>query len=400
MHESSSPSATRPSPTEDSGDEDGPTRVQPAVDPLPPPFVATKTVMGLGLADAPVAGVVVPPRDIRLDYKPLAWDDDEDALTQVRPAPDDDIARTQVMAAQPAWTAELGAGIGPWSGGQPQRFPIPESNPPPPMTMPTVAPGPGRRSRAGIVVLAALTVACAGVGAMLLRPHKGQLAIDLAVEGGETAPPLTEIFVDGHKVCAGLPCVVDGVTAGPRIVQVVAPGFIAPEAGAEQVEAGKQNSVVIPLRPSPASTGFRASGNQPGVKVYVDGVDQGPLPARVVELAPGTHRLRFSGGERFQAQERSVDVLGGQIQDIGEIRLKVVLGRITVDNATPGARVVIVRDGARKAMHGPWPMTLDVDATQGWKLTASARGRKDLVQPLNFADGQPVRTIRIDLPPR
>jgi serine/threonine-protein kinase len=136
------------------------------------------------------------------------------------------------------------------------------------------------------------------------------------------------------------------------------------------------------------------------VKVYVDGADQGPLPARVVELAPGTHRLRFSGGERYVSLDRTVDVFGGRIQDIGEIRLPVRLGRITVDVATPGTRVLIVRDGARKVMRGPWPMTLDVDATQGWKLQASAPGHRDLVQPLTFADGQPLQTIKIDLSKR
>jgi serine/threonine-protein kinase len=370
-------------------------------------------------------------------YAPLGWDDDY-APTQLRPAHDDDDdaktqlvgkaaatsdlfddednAKTQVVARHRSAIAPAGE---PTAFGAPSSFMVPppiagyapppvpppyarfESGPPPAFTLGVAEPPRRSPSRwPALLALGLLAFAAAAAASFLwLRPQRGRLVVDVAVEGNHPVRQV-EVFLDGRLACAQVPCVVDEVPAGGRIVRVVAPGFVAPEHSTENVVGGGETSVKVPVHSIASRTGVRVTGDQPGVKAFVDGIDHGPLPARIVDLAPGSHLLRLAGSDRYKPLERTVDVVAGNIVDLGAVALEVRLGRVTVDLVTPDAKVVVVRGGIRKVMSGPWPMSVDVDPSEGWKLMATKPGYRPFELPLDFSDGQALSSVRVDLEKR
>jgi hypothetical protein len=72
--------------------------------------------------------------------------------------------------------------------------------------------------------------------------------------------------------------------------------------------------------PVAAASGFKVSGPS-SVKVFVDGVERGTLPLTVDNLAPGSHKLRFDGGDKFESKEREIVVESGKVADLGAVEL-------------------------------------------------------------------------------
>jgi hypothetical protein len=352
-------------------------------------------------------------RDFSLGPKSAPVVDDEEAKTALMPQfsppsylvpPEivDEGAPVLATAAQLASTVRSAAVRPTPAPLPPPYYPSPfESAPLPALTLATSQfqqRPPRRWARSVAMVVIALAVLCA---AMVLwqRPHRGSLHVDIAVDG-KTPVRDVEVFVDGQRECIHVPCLVENVAAGARTVRIVAQGFAAPEAITELVAAGKQSVVRVPLESISSRTGISVGGRYPEVKVSVDGEERGTLPLRVTELAPGPHRLRIAGSDRYEPVERTVEVAAGRVSDLGEIKLAVRLGRITVDLATPGATVLIVRDGTRKVMHGPWPMSVEVTTADAWRLSASKPGFEDFEMPLDFSDGQATKSVTIDLAKR
>src|SRR5438874_1668923 len=71
-------------------------------------------------------------------------------------------------------------------------------------------------------------------------------------------------------------------------------------------------------------------------------------------------------------------------------------GRRT-EQAALGAR--ISRHARLTAGRGPWPMTVDIDATKSARLRAKKPGYKDLEVALTFNENETERTFRIELEP-
>jgi serine/threonine-protein kinase len=265
-------------------------------------------------------------------------------------------------------------------------------------SLPAVAP---RTNRMGVVLGGLAFVVSATLAVFLLLPRKGRLVVEVAPDNG-AAVSTAEVFVDGRKVCEHAPCAVSELTPGPKSIRVIVPGFITPDVVIESVEAGREARVKVPLRATaPARGGMRIGGTQPGVRLLVDGVERGGVPVSLDDLNPGTHALKFDGGDRFEPLERTVDVLGGQVLDLGDVRLKVRKGRATITLATKGAEVRLLRKGGDKGssrtLDGPWPMTVDIDVAQGYRLVATKKGLDPWSRELTFDDGNPEASIRIEL---
>ncbi|HVY47714.1 MAG TPA: PEGA domain-containing protein, partial [Minicystis sp.] len=266
--------------------------------------------------------------------------------------------------------------------------------------------------RTGALLGAASLLLSIALGVWLLRPHKGELRI--AVFAPRGAVDRAEIFVDGEKKCEVAPCVVSDLGPGPRQVQVMAPGY-PPASVSEVVEPGKQRLALVslgaagegaaPAPTAPAATTAAAIGGEvvangaSNVRAIVDGVDRGSLPLRLRDLPAGAHRVRFEGGERFESIERSVDVAAGRSVDLGTIKLRLLKGRARIEVADTGARVTIEQNGSEHLLRGPWPMTVEIDATRPARLLAHRRGYKDFELPITFEDGQAERTFRVELEP-
>ncbi|WP_437922644.1 PEGA domain-containing protein [Sorangium sp. So ce291] len=264
--------------------------------------------------------------------------------------------------------------------------------------------------KAGVVLGGLALVAVLILAVVMLVPKKGALTIDLKTAGGASVAR-AEIFIDGQKRCDTVPCIVRELDPGSKAVKILAPDF-PPRDAVEIVEGGKEKVVVITLdgagagaagSPGTASTatGLKASGSQPGVKVLVDGVEKGTLPAEF-SVAPGEHKIRFDGGERYEPVEQTVEVGQGQTKDLGTIALKVLKGQLTLDLSTSGASVKLVnaKGTEKKLPDSAWkkpPVKVDVNPSEGWKVVATKKGYQDFSQAVSFEDGQAEKTIRIAL---
>jgi serine/threonine-protein kinase len=155
----------------------------------------------------------------------------------------------------------------------------------------------------------------------------------------------------------------------------------------------------------PQVTALKIGGSQTGVKVFVDGAEKGTLPLELKDIAPGSHKIRLEGGDRYEKMEQTVDITAGQVKDLGTVNLKVLKGQVTLDLVTQGANVSLVKDeGGKKtekklaaALWKSPPVKIDIDASEKWKLVATKKGFDDLSQDISFEDGQAEKTIRIEL---
>ncbi len=276
----------------------------------------------------------------------------------------------------------------------------PSFRPPPPMAIvPLAAAAQDPPRRAGLFIAAAAAVIVALVSVFFLMRRPGELVVDVRDPKG-AALPRAEIFVDGKKICDSTPCVVPELEAGARLVKATSPGYQTPAPTTVQVESGRRGEVVITLAPSTAT--LIARGDQPGVKVYVDGVDRGALPAKLDDLQPGARDVRFDGGERYKSYEKVVDLKAGDTTDLQVIRLDVLRGQVTIELAGEDGRVTIQKDqdGANaKVVAGPFPKTIELDGGAKWRVVSTKRGLPDYVARFDFSDGVAVKTVRIAMEP-
>jgi serine/threonine-protein kinase len=236
------------------------------------------------------------------------------------------------------------------------------------------------------------------IGAALFLPsHPGRILINVADSQGASVNHV-EIFVDGRKQCDTAPCVVDQVASGPHDVKVLADGYDAPPVQTITVESKKDETANFTLG-STAGTGIRVNGTQPGVKLYVDDKESGPLPQELRDLTPGDHVIKVAGSERYQPLEKHVTVERQKIQDLGTVTLKVLKGKATISLGTPGARVFLVSGSDRRELP-MLPISVDIDTTKSWALEGTKSGFMDYKQGIGFDDGQAERSYVVSLDPK
>jgi hypothetical protein len=292
--------------------------------------------------------------------------------------------------------------------GPPSYQPLPQLPIPRPAPVPDFMPGARRAMEATAMVrppqnrtmlFAALGVAgvVAIAGALFLPSHPGRIVINVAdAQGGGVNH--VEIFVDGRKQCDTAPCIVDQVAAGPHDVKLLADGYDAPPVQTVTVESRKDATAAFSLGSS-AGTGIKVGGTQPGVKLYVDDKESGPLPQELRDLTPGDHVIKVAGSERYQPLEKHVSVERQKIQDLGTVTLKVLKGKATISLGTPGARVFLVSGSDRRELP-MLPISVDIDTGKNWALEANRPGYVDYREAIAFDDGQAERTYVISLDPR
>ncbi len=241
---------------------------------------------------------------------------------------------------------------------------------------------------AGVVVIA---------GLLFLPSHPGRILVNVTDSQGGAVNHL-EVFVDGRKQCDTTPCVIDQVNAGLHDVKVLADGYDAPAVQSVSVESRKDVPAAFTMGSS-AGTGIRVGGTQPGVKLYVDDKESGPLPQELRDLTPGDHVIKVAGSERYQPLEKHVSVERQKIQDLGTVTLKVLKGKATISLGTPGARVFLVSGADRRELP-MLPISVDIDTTKTWALEANRPGFLEYRQPISFDDGQAERTYVVGLDPK
>ncbi|MGH7272723.1 MAG: PEGA domain-containing protein, partial [Polyangiaceae bacterium] len=189
--------------------------------------------------------------------------------------------------------------------------------------------------------------------------------------------------------------IVDQVSTGSHEVKLFAEGYEAAPVQTVTVESRKDATASFTLGAA-SGTGIRVTGTQPGVKLYVDDKEAGPLPQELRDLAPGDHVIKVAGSERYQPLEKHVDVEKDKIQDLGSVTLKVLKGKATISLGTAGARVYLVSGSDRRELP-MLPISVDIDTTKAWSLEASRPGFIDYKQAIDFDDGQAERTYVVTL---
>jgi serine/threonine-protein kinase len=248
---------------------------------------------------------------------------------------------------------------------------------------------------AAVVVLLAVA---GGAAALFLLPKTGRILVN-ATDSKGAAVSRAEVFVDGKKQCDVLPCTVDAVPAGPHDLKILAEGY-DPASQTVTVESKKDANVDVKLSGGAAKgTGLRASSTQPGVKLYVDGEEIGPLPQELRTLSPGDHKLKFVGSDRYAPLEKTITVVKDEVQDIGSVTLKVVKGKATIALGTPGARVTLVSGTDRRDLP-TFPISVDIDTSKTWTLEATKFGFQDYKQPISFDDGVAEKMFTVTLEPK
>ena len=276
--------------------------------------------------------------------------------------------------------------------------PAPEYRPPPPRSMEATALVRPPQSRTGLwVVLALLGICAVGAAVFLLMPRQGRIAINVQ-DSKSGSVNKVDIFVDGRKTpCETAPCIVDQVSAGSHEVKVLADGYDTPPSQAVSVESGKDATASFTLSGGASKVAsLKVNGAQPGVKLYVDDKEIGPLPQEVRDLTPGDHTVKIAGSERYQPLEKHVTIEKDQVEDLGTMTLKVLKGKATISLGTPGARVYLVCGADRRELP-TLPISVDIDTAKTWALQASKLGYADYNQPIRFDDGQAEKTFTVTL---
>jgi serine/threonine-protein kinase len=275
------------------------------------------------------------------------------------------------------------------------------SSMPPPRSMETTAllrPGQSRFTRLGLVAAGVAIAIVAGVIVFLL-PHTGRIVVNVTDPKGAGVGRV-DIYVDGRKQCDTAPCIVEQQSAGAHEVKVLADGYEAPAAQGVNVEPRKGDSMAtFVLGSAPKPTGIKVGGTQPGVKLYVDDKEIGPLPQDYRDMTPGDHVVKIVGSERYQPLERRVSLDKDKVEDLGTVTLKVLKGKITITLATPGARVFLASGTDRREIQ-TLPISVDIDTAKNWSLQANRPGYTDYVQAISFDDGQAEKTYVVTLEPR
>ncbi len=302
----------------------------------------------------------------------------------------------------------------PMPGARPAYPPSARPAPPPP-SMPALPPPPPANrmmeatalvrpppsSRVGFVIMGVTAIVVALVLAFLFVPRTGSVVVRALDSRGTDTQHVT-VYVDGKVTpCATSPCTLDQLTPGAHFVKVAADGFDSAEQTVN-IEARKQAAVDFNLSGGVGTgtgTGFKVGGTQTAAHVSVDERDIGPLPAEVHDLTPGSHKIRISGGDRYETVDKNVTVAKDEFLDLGAVTLKVIKGKATITLGTPGAKVYLVSGTDRRELPA-MPISVDIDTSKQWSLVASKFGFSDYNQPISFDDGQAEKTFNVSLDPK
>ncbi len=170
--------------------------------------------------------------------------------------------------------------------------------------------------------------------------------------------------------------------AAPLVLTAVATTM----SGSPEQRARSKDWTDTPTRTPPPAGAIRLNGTQPGVTLFIDDREIGPLPQEVGGLAAGDHRVKIAASDRYESVAKHVTVTGGTLEDLGTITLRVLRGKATISAGTAGARVELVQGSSRRRLP-LLPISIELDATRPWFIQATKAGYHDYVQRVDFGDG-------------
>jgi hypothetical protein len=151
-----------------------------------------------------------------------------------------------------------------------------------------------------------------------------------------------EIYLDGNKVSATTPAVINDVTAGPHVVEVrKAPAL--PWRQTVEVRAGETIKVSASLEASMAGAGgnVKIVSNVSGANVLLDGKKVGVTPMTIKAVKAGNHIIAVAK-RGYETNEEQVDIQVGQALVLKmNLRKAVPSATIKVIVGVPGAEIYV-----------------------------------------------------------
>ena len=242
----------------------------------------------------------------------------------------------------------------------------------------------------GVIILVAVALA-------FLLPKQGKLIVTVSGPGNTAVEKLT-VLVDEEAKCSSSPCQVGGLSAGVHIVRVDAPGYPALAGRAVEVKAGEDTLHEVALGGTAAgATGLKIPALGKYLRLELDGEDRGALPVEVKDLAPGRHRIRIHGNERYAEYSEEIDVEAGRVLNLNP-KLKVLKGlaKLTAGGGARGARVLLECAGEDRLIV-QLPTSVDVSVDKPCKLSAKRKGYQDFETVLSFEEGKAEKTFVVEL---
>jgi serine/threonine-protein kinase len=190
---------------------------------------------------------------------------------------------------------------------------------------------------------------------------------------------------------------VSDLDAKSYLVAVTAEGFERTAPQAVIVKGGEDavHNVTLQAPLVVAPTGLDIPASAPGLELSVDGRIHGTLPQRVLDLTPGEHVLRVSGGDRYRDQEKTVNVIEGQVLSLQPFALEVKRGRAIIEAGSNADDAVVKLDGRTIRL----PHAVDLDASKKHTITATREGYETFEQEVTFEAGKAERTFIVALAP-
>jgi serine/threonine protein kinase len=235
--------------------------------------------------------------------------------------------------------------------------------------------------RGKYVALGAGALLVAGL-AFAIVPRSGKVAVFVSGVGSKPLNAVT-ISVDGVQKCTASPCNLE-LDKGIHAVKAAADGYSPREEGVT-LHSGDEIALNFKLTKASEGTGFKVSGKQDGVELFIDGKEIGPLPQELKDLEPGLHKVLLKGSDRYAAEERSIMVESDEVKDLGVVALKVLRGLATFDVRTPGVKVTLVSGRDRRQLTD-FSQPVEIETSKNWTIEATKTGYEDLRQPITFED--------------
>ncbi len=381
----------------------------------PPPAPPPGRTRAGSLPPPPLPSKVPPPgQDPGGD---MDWDDDDEKTAVYDKDSDEDAAKALLRSAPPPAAGmppdkasrrdKVGAAgaIASASGGAAAALPKPEPRPAP-RPIPT-PPEPGAGGRMLVIFAALVAIAAVAAAVLFVVKPFGKANLVVTVAGpNNDAVDAVEILVENMtgsivKRCDKAQCPVAGVPPGMYIVRASAPGYAAPAPETLKLRAGDNDPYKIVLARA-KGTGIRVATKGPGLRLSVDGHDEGPLPKTLSELKPGRYSVRIADENgRYDPWEKDVDVELDKVVLL-EPELKVVKGLAIIKPGrnSSDATVHLVTGGEKRTLTR---LPIKVEIIPGKpipQLVAKKEGFHDFAREIAFDDGVAVKTFTLDLTPR
>ncbi len=248
-----------------------------------------------------------------------------------------------------------------------------------------------RGLRAWLPLVIAFVVLLIGGLLWLSAPKApGALVVSASGPDGQAIPKLA-ILVDDESRCSYSPCRVTGLDTGLHVIQARAPGFTPSAPVTIEMSAATDVTHNFVLDPEVRLGGLRITARGDGLNVFVNDVPHGKPPVEVHDLTPGSYEIRVEG-ERFEPLSERVVLEPGERRDLGPFTPKVRRGLLTITLGANAENARVTLDGKRV---GPFPTSVELDATKDHTLAARKADFHDFERDIEFTPGRALVDVEI-----